>query len=121
MIIDVEGNILDAWIRGNGVLIMDYENPYGIEFAIGVRYTEAQKNAYSGICDCKQYLKATDYKAIKYAEGEISEADYAPIKAERAKAREMIRKLEFDEPTLTKEQIAEAERKAMEKWGKTKT
>ena len=33
------------------------------------------------IAELKIKLRSTDYKAIKYAEGLISEADYAPIKA----------------------------------------
>lgn len=42
----------------------------------------------------KAELTATDYKAIKYAEGLISEADYAPIKAERQALRDRINELE---------------------------
>lgn len=42
----------------------------------------------------KHKLQQTDYKAIKYAEGWISEEEYAPIKAERQEIREKINKLE---------------------------
>lgn len=42
----------------------------------------------------KQQLADTDYKAIKYAEGWITEADYAPIKAERQALRGQINALE---------------------------
>lgn len=42
----------------------------------------------------KAQLKASDYKAIKFAEGLISEADYASIKAERQAARDQINLLE---------------------------
>lgn len=123
MIIDVNGNIMQAWIRGDGPIVKDLaeDNPYNIDFAIAVKYNEKQKQAFVDICNLKKYLKSTDYKAIKYAEGAISESDYAPIKAERKRAREMIRQFEFDEPTLTREQIAEAERKAMQKRGINKT
>lgn len=119
MIIDKEGNILKAWIRGNGPIVKDKaeSNPYSIDFAIAVRYSDEQKQAFSDIWIYKQYLKSTDYKAIKYAEGAISEEEYAPIKAERARARERINELTFPEPTLTREQIDEAERKAMEHLG----
>lgn len=121
MLIDVNGNKRRAWVRGNGPLVKDKasDNPYNIDFAIAISYTDEQKKAFRDIWDLKQYLKATDYKAIKYAEGAISEEEYAPIKVERARARETIRQLEFDEPTLTKEQIVEAERKAMQKKGGT--
>lgn len=40
--------------------------------------------------ELKEKLSATDYKAIKYAEGLISEEEYAPIKAERIAWREQI-------------------------------
>lgn len=43
----------------------------------------------------KQKLCETDYKAIKYAEGLISETDYAPIKAERENYRKAINSLEI--------------------------
>lgn len=42
----------------------------------------------------KAELSKTDYKAIKYAEGWISEEDYAPIKAERQALRDRINELE---------------------------
>lgn len=44
--------------------------------------------------ELKKKLSDTDYQAIKYAEGEISEEDYAPIKAQRKAWREEINKLE---------------------------
>ena len=42
----------------------------------------------------KKQLDDTDYKAIKYAEGLISEEEYAPIKAERQSIRDQINELE---------------------------
>ena len=42
----------------------------------------------------KRNLADTDYKAIKYAEGFISEEEYAPIKAQRQEWREEINRLE---------------------------
>lgn len=115
MIIDVNGNIKGAWMRGDGPAITDSDNPYGIEFAIVVRYTDEQKQAFHEICDCKRYLESTDYQAIKYAEGAISEEEYRPIKERRAQARARINALVFPEPTLTRAEMDEAERKAMEK------
>lgn len=41
----------------------------------------------------KLKLAASDFKAIKYAEGLISEEDYAPIKAERQELRAEINRL----------------------------
>ena len=45
----------------------------------------------------KHKLQQTDYKAIKYAEGWISEEEYAPIKAERQSLREEINRLEKEQ------------------------
>lgn len=41
-------------------------------------------------------LSQTDYKALKYAEGEISEADYAPIREQRRQCRATINRLEAE-------------------------
>ena len=42
----------------------------------------------------KEELSATDYKAIKFAEGLISAEDYEPIKAQRQALRDEINRLE---------------------------
>lgn len=42
----------------------------------------------------KSELAATDYKAIKYAEGWLTEEEYAPIKASRQAIRDEINALE---------------------------
>lgn len=52
------------------------------------------------IIELKCKLKASDYKAIKYAEGLISEEEYQPIKEERQKLRDQINKLESALPLL---------------------
>ena len=46
------------------------------------------------IIELKQKLQETDYKAIKYAEGELSVEEYAETKAQRKAWREEINKLE---------------------------
>ena len=46
------------------------------------------------IIELKQKLEDTDYKAIKYAEGELSVEEYAETKAQRRAWREEINKLE---------------------------
>ena len=43
--------------------------------------------------DLKAELAATDYKALKYMEGWLSEEEYAPIKAERQVLRDRINEL----------------------------
>ena len=44
----------------------------------------------------KLELQETDYKAIKYAEGWISEKDYKDIKEDRQRIRNRINELEND-------------------------
>lgn len=48
------------------------------------------------ISEAKAKLSETDYQAIKYAEGFISEADYAQIKAQRQAWRDEINALEAE-------------------------
>lgn len=48
----------------------------------------------SEIIELKKYLSDTDYKAIKYAEGELSESDYQDDKIKRHDARVRINELE---------------------------
>jgi hypothetical protein len=47
--------------------------------------------------ELKQQLFASDYKALKYAEGWISAEEYAPIKAERQALRDEINELEAED------------------------
>ena len=48
----------------------------------------------SEIVELKKYLSNTDYKAIKFAEGEITESDYQEVKSQRHDARVRINELE---------------------------
>ena len=116
MIIDEKGNILPAWYRKDGVVIRDNDNPYGIEFSVCAYYNEDQREKYAEIAENKKYLKVTDFRALKYADGAYTEEEYRPYKEARAAARARINEIEetFIEPTLTREQLDEAERIAME-------
>ena len=55
---------------------------------------EARIAALREISELKAKLEATDYQAIKYAEGEMPEAEYAPIKERRRAWRARINELE---------------------------
>lgn len=48
------------------------------------------------IAKLKSQLAETDYKAIKYAEGWLTDKEYAPIKAERQALRDRINELEIE-------------------------
>ena len=60
----------------------------------------------SEIVELKKYLSDTDYKAIKFAEGEITESDYQEVKSQRHDARVRINELESLIEELEKEQGA---------------
>ena len=62
-------------------------------------YTDAELTVQANkkrIAELKALLQATDYQAIKYIEGFISETDYAPIKAQRRAWRDEINALEAE-------------------------
>lgn len=63
------------------------------DIQVYVPYTEKQL-AEREISTMKTKLRNTDYQAIKYAEGQISEEDYAEIKAQRQAWRDRINELE---------------------------
>ena len=46
------------------------------------------------IGELKAELGATDYKALKYMEGWLTEEEYAPVKAQRQEFRDKINELE---------------------------
>ncbi len=58
--------------------------------------TEKRQRTLGEIERLKQKLSDTDYQAIKYAEGQILEEEYAPIKAKRQVWRDEINKLEAE-------------------------
>lgn len=63
------------------------------EIQVYIPYSEKELAGFE-IAKLKAKLSATDYQAIKYAEGFISEADYAPIKEQRQAWRDRINLLE---------------------------
>ena len=48
------------------------------------------------ILDLKKMLENTDYQAIKYAEGWLTDEEYAPIKLQRQEWRDEINRLEIE-------------------------
>lgn len=106
MIIDRYGNVMDSFSQSYGDIIHDGN------FAICLRYEndeDVQKKRL--ILKLKNDLRTTDYKAIKYAEGIISEEDYASIKKSRQAIRDKINEIE---PTITRPTITDEEMKAAE-------
>lgn len=56
------------------------------------------------LIDLKSELRRSDYKAIKHAEGLISDVDYAPIKAQRQAWRDEINEIEEQIKALREEE-----------------
>lgn len=54
-----------------------------------------QEENQARISELKSKLSQTDYKAIKYAEGQLTEEEYAPIKAQRQAWRDEINQLQM--------------------------
>ena len=90
--IEVEEEILEQIgitkcfdVKNNKVI--DYDNTEDLR----------KEQATKRIAELKSLLRDTDYQAIKYAEGLISEEDYAPIKIQRQAWRDEINELEGEE------------------------
>lgn len=118
VVINKNGDVLQAWWRFNGPAIEDRDNKYKIDFLIGVPYTEKQKSQFKRIEELKNLLKNTDYQPNKYIEGEYTDEEWEQKKAQRSIWRNEIREIEKDfvEPTLTREEIDEAEENAIRKF-----
>lgn len=54
------------------------------------------KRKQAQILGLKRKLASSDYKAIKYLEGWLSDEEYEPIKAERQALRDKINALEIE-------------------------
>lgn len=106
----------EAWRRSNGLVIEDRNSPYKKFFCIVLPYTQEQKEQWQRMLYLRNRLISTDYQTNKYIEGEYSEEEWAEKKAQRAAWRNEIREIEkvFVEPTITREEMNEAERKALE-------
>lgn len=68
-----------------------------IREATAEEIAQSQPTVEQQIAGLKQNLADTDYKAIKYAEGLISDEDYAETKALRQSWRDEINRLESEE------------------------
>lgn len=53
-----------------------------------------KEDTFARILELKKKLAETDYKLMKFMEGELSEEEYAPIKVQRQEWRKEINELE---------------------------
>ena len=81
-ITDTEVSEVNGWVYLKGYA------PHKTESMILIEQYQSE------IIELKKYLSDTDYKAIKFAEGELSESDYQEVKAQRHDARVRINELE---------------------------
>ena len=118
MIIDKTGKAFWTWDSSIGPLVEDRDNRYNLLFKIGLYYNETQREQHSRIAKLKYNLAQTDWRAAKYADGGYTEEEYAPYKAQRAAWRAEINEIEedFHEPSITREEMDEAERMYIEKY-----
>jgi len=79
-----------VWCNNNGEYHIEKIND---NLVIKKNTFTQQEQTQQKIYELKKKLTETDYKAIKYAEGELSEIEYAETKAKRKQWREEITKL----------------------------
>ena len=80
-------NIAEWWQTHKQYDINEYEDY--------VEIVERQDHGTSSIIEeYKELLRQTDYKAIKFAEGELTEEEYAPTRQQRREWRAIINQLE---------------------------
>lgn len=73
--------------------MIDYDNGYVDENGNFI-YIKGYRKKYKRIEELKKNLQDTDYQAIKYAEGQITQEDYAETKTQRQNWRDEINRLE---------------------------
>ena len=81
------------------IKIIENENGEIIDVVEDIEKREEEKNIESKLFEIellKQKLLESDYKAIKYAEEQISKEDYSPIKEQRQSWRDRINQLESE-------------------------
>lgn len=112
MIISKSGEILEFFLAENGIVVQDGE------FSVCLEYDEQQRAQYARIRQLKGMLYQTDYKALKYADGALSEEEYAPVRAERQAWRDEINEIEetFTEPTITREEMTQQKQRRWKGW-----
>ena len=87
-----KNNVFNTYTKCDTEIIKpEYEQISEVEYN---NKTKKQRTIFR-INQLKKLLADTDYQAIKYAEGMISENDYQPIKAQRQAWRDEINQLEL--------------------------
>lgn len=78
----------------NGQVVECTPEEIAVMEAERIAYESSREYKSQKIDDLKIQLSSTDYKAIKFAEGWLSEEEFAPVRAERQALRNQINALE---------------------------
>lgn len=110
-IVDCQGERAVKYVTDNGLTFEKCDGGFKIVEKPVPKKTESMiiiEQYQSEIVELKKYLFDTDYKAIKFAEGEITETDYQEVKSQRHDTRVRINELEslIEELEKDKEQGA---------------
>lgn len=94
--LDEEYSARADFCNQNNLVIVEIEaDDNGRRFQIQEPPKPTEKElAQDRIWELKKLLYDTDYQAIKFAEGELTEAEFAPIKEQRKAWRGEINKIE---------------------------
>jgi len=85
--------ILEDWLGENDAhLVFQSKEDAVVSYIITLDDETTRTEAR--ISRLKTWLANTDYQAIKHSEGELTDEEYAPIKAQRQAWREEINRLE---------------------------
>lgn len=106
MIIDRFGNIIDSFNQEYGTIIHDGD------YAVCLMYEkDSDVELKRQVFNLKNQLRTTDYKAIKFAEGQLTEEEYAPFRQQRQEIRDKINEIEpqITELTISREDLDKAE------------
>ncbi|MCD8208532.1 MAG: hypothetical protein LUD72_11385 [Bacteroidales bacterium] len=57
---------------------------------------EKKREIQAEITACRQLLAQSDYQCLKFAEGQLTEEEYEPIKTKRQELRDKINELEAE-------------------------
>ncbi len=96
-IVDCQGERVSKYVTDNALTFEKCDEGFKIVEKPAPKKTESMiliEQYQSEIIELKKYLADTDYKAIKFAEGELSESDYREDKSQRHDARARINELE---------------------------
>lgn len=83
-----------AELNANGWYCKDISDGEYVYQVTSIPQATEKEKAYVEIQQLKSKLMGTDYKALKFSDGALTEEEYAPIRAQRQAWRDQINALE---------------------------